>query len=92
MAHFDRYGRIAEIGDNSLNRLIPAENRGIDDHELRPLKLNKRTPETQISAVRCTADVAWGIDSDDLATDADQFRVRPQIRLSGRSRHKVAVR
>ena len=38
-----RYGRKAEIGVNSQNRLIPAENRGTDNRELRPLCLQQRT-------------------------------------------------
>ena len=34
---FVRFGRIAEIGVNSQNRLVPAENRGAGGPDSRPL-------------------------------------------------------
>ncbi len=86
-----RCGRIAEIGIRRQNRPIPAENRATGHPDSRPLILNERTPETRISAVRCTADAGRSVDSDGVTTDTGQFLVRPEIRLSGDTVEKLRM-
>ena len=43
------------------------------------------TLETPISAERCKTDTERGFDSDEMATDTEQIRMTPVIRLSGQS-------
>ena len=82
-------GRITDTGIWGRNRPIPAKNQGIDDHELRPLNPNGRTLKMPMSVLGWTADSGRDFDSDGPATDTDQFRVRPEIRLSGLSRSRL---